>query len=251
MTSGPSECNGLCGTEGCSACPTVPMVDAGGFFVDAYEVSRGEYSAFLADGVDTSAQIPVCTWNDTFEPVMNDAEAGCTPEVYDMSMTTFAIGCIDWCDAAAFCAWAGKRLCRRTGGGTVPEEELNDATKSEWYSACSAAGKKAFPYGDTFDDNACNTSGNSSDVVGVGSYPDCEGGYPGVFDMVGNAEEWEDACDISADPAGDNCAIRGGAFWTDSTTPDHDYATCVTNGDRRPDRQMVSHDWGFRCCKDP
>lgn len=247
-TSGPSECSGVCGTAGCGACPDVAMIDAGGFFIDAYEATRGDYATFLADTVDVASQSQVCAWNDSFDPLVDEG-ASCPP-VFDYSLTTFPMSCVDWCDAAAFCAWAGKRMCGRIDGGTVAIDDLNDSTKSEWYSACSLNGANEFPYGSTLDDNFCNTVGNASGVIAVGSFPDCEGGLPGLFDMVGNAEEWEDACDLSADPALDNCALRGGAFWATAEEPEP-FAKCSSNGARRPDRNAASHDWGFRCCKDP
>ncbi|MBL8743487.1 MAG: SUMF1/EgtB/PvdO family nonheme iron enzyme, partial [Myxococcales bacterium] len=160
------------------------------------------------------------------------------------------ITCVDWCDAAAFCRWAGKRMCGRKGGGTVPEEEADDPTKSEWYAACSADGANDFPYGSTWDENACNTMGNGGDVLSVKVFPDCEGGFPDLFDMVGNVEEWEDGCDLSADSAKDNCFLRGGAFWCDNVTPGSDCSKCAVTLGRKPDRDWFSHDWGFRCCRD-
>jgi len=241
-SSGVAVCAGVCGTPGCGACPDVPVVDAGGFGVDALEATRGDYERFLADAVDPAGQSPQCQWNTSYEPIV-DADAGC-PDAYDFSQADYPISCIDWCDAAAFCAWAGKRMCGRKGGGTVGVPDVNDASVSEWYAACSAGGTLAFPYGDTYDAMACNTFGNASDLVGTGWFVDCEGGYPGVFDMVGNVEEWEAACDtFGATTAQDNCELRGGAFWSDGS----EYSRCGT-GNRGPDRGTASHDWGFRCC---
>jgi formylglycine-generating enzyme required for sulfatase activity len=226
------------------------MIDAGGFLIDAFEVTREAYATFVGDAVDPAGQSQVCTWNDAFDPIEDDPDAGCDG-AYDFSLSTFPITCVDWCDAAAYCAWAGKRMCGRVGGGTVPSDETNDATRSEWYAACSEGGTKTFPYGSTEDGGACNTLGNGAEVLAVHSFPDCMGGYDGIFDMVGNAEEWEDACDLSSDPATDNCALRGGAFWANATEPDRDYAICTFNGERKPDRSNASHDWSFRCCADP
>lgn len=247
-STGPGACMGGCGTPGCSPCPDMPVVDAGGFAIDAFETRRADYATFLADTYDPALQDPWCSWNTSFEPV-DDASGGCFVP-FDFSQGGYPMSCVDWCDAAAYCAWAGKRLCGRKGGGTVPVEDVNDPSKSEWYAACSANGTLAFPYGNTYEPGFCNTLGNGSDLVGAGWFIDCEGGVPGVFDMSGNVEEWENACDITGDPAGDNCLLRGGAFWADDVTPDRDYATCSSNVERRPDRSSASHDWGFRCCGD-
>lgn len=244
-TTGP--CAGVCGGPGCGECPSVAVIDAGGFGVDALEATRGDYQRFLADAVDPTTQAPWCQWNTSFQP--DPAGLGC-PETYDFSQPGFPITCVDWCDAAAFCAWSGKRLCGRKGGGTVGGPEVNDPTKSEWFAACSADGTLDFPYGNTVQTNACNTLGNGAAVVGAGWFAQCEGGYPGLFDMVGNVEEWEDACEITGDSAGDNCQLRGGAFWADAATPTKDYARCSSNLERAPDRDAAAHDWGFRCCTD-
>jgi len=226
------------------------MVDAGGVFIDAYEATNADYAAFLADAVDPALQPSVCAWNQSFQPVEDGDESTSCNVAYDFSPPEKPISCIDWCDAAGFCAWAGKRMCGRVGGGTVPESEADDPEKSEWFAACSANDTVALPYGNTWDPDACNTVGNGGNVLGVGLFPDCNGGYDGIFDMVGNAEEWENACELSAEPAADNCLLRGGAFWADNSTPDGDYATCAFSPDRRPDRSAYSHDWGFRCCSD-
>jgi formylglycine-generating enzyme required for sulfatase activity len=219
------------------------VIDAGGFGIDALEATRGDYLRFLSDAADVSLQSPQCQWNTTFEP---DPSAGCT-DVADAMKAGFPITCVDWCDAAAFCAWAGKRLCGRRGGGTLGESGVNDPAASEWYAACSADGALAFPYGDSFVPETCNALGspNGGMFTGAGWYVGCEGGYPGLFDMVGNVEEWEDACTIGPDPAADNCFLRGGAFWSDETV-----AVCASNFERSPDRSATSDDWGFRCCKD-
>lgn len=243
-------CGGTCGTPSCGACPTVPVIDAGGFGIDAHEVTRGDYAVFLADEVDPSVQVPWCQWNVSFAPVID--EAGGCEDPFDFSQGDFPMSCVDWCDAAAYCAWAGKRLCGRRGGGSsLGMAEVNDPAESQWYAACSAGGALTFPYGDTVDPAACNTFGNGANLVGAGWFTDCEGGYAGLFDMVGNVEEWEDACELTGDPAGDNCLLRGGAFWADDSTPDRDYAQCWSSFERRPDRSAASHDWGFRCCSDP
>jgi formylglycine-generating enzyme len=243
-------CLGVCGRSGCGPCPSAAMIDVGDFRIDPYEVTNADYQSFLADPFDPAGQPSVCAWNDAVAPHTDgDESTGCHVE-YDFSPPEKPVTCVDWCDAAAFCHWAGKRMCGRKGGGTVIEEDADDPAKSEWYDACSAGGTLDLPYGNTWDDTTCNTLGNGGDVLGVGLFPDCEGGSPGLFDMVGNAEEWEDACDLSAEPNTDNCFLRGGAFWCDDVTPDSDCSKCAVTLNRKPDRDAFSHDWGFRCCSD-
>jgi formylglycine-generating enzyme required for sulfatase activity len=83
-------------------------------------------------------------------------------------------------------------------------------------------------------------------LVNVGNFALCDGGYGGIFDMIGNAAEWEDSCDDPGD-AGDQvalCMVRGGSFRfpVDASTQ-----TC-TNIDVESPRQTRSNDIGFRCC---
>lgn len=69
----------------------------------------------------------------------------------------------------------------------------------------------------------------------------CEGGYPGLFDMSGNAWEWEDSCDADgADPAKTSCSIRGGDFSEGPSTMG--CASSVSQDRIGPGR------FGFRCC---
>ena len=137
---------------------------------------------------------------------------------------------VDWCDAYAFCAWAGKRLCGKIGGGALAVSAAKSATESQWYAACSAGGAKKFPYGSTAISGICGTSGNSA----VKSHPCCVGGYPGLFDLSGSVDEWEDSCQVqSSYGKKDNCSLRGHTAC---------YRTDAYNRDTR------SSNVGFRCC---
>src|SRR5262249_40663852 len=104
---------------------------------------------------------------------------------------------VDWCDAFAYCAWAGKRLCGRIAGGSVdPTFGTDLASESEWYNACSRGGQHAYPYGDTYDPRACNGleyGAGTGPQLPVGSLSSCTGGFAGLFDMSGNVSEWEDS----------------------------------------------------------
>jgi formylglycine-generating enzyme len=226
--------------------PPPGMVYAGTFFIDATEVTRGAYADFLTAG-PPATQRSECEWNDVFEPLAGADD--CMESPYDLSMENLPITCIDWCDAAAYCAWAGKHLCGRIGGGaTLERAELDDPAKSEWYAACSANGTRKFPYaeglGGMGDGQACNTANSGGTPIGVGARVGCVGGYEGLHDMLGNVEEWEDACDVSATPKDAGCEMRGYAFYDRATV-----AEC-RRADRRPHRDYQSNSLGFRCCSD-
>ncbi|NUO52204.1 MAG: SUMF1/EgtB/PvdO family nonheme iron enzyme [Polyangiaceae bacterium] len=223
------------------------MVDAGSFYVDATEVTRAQYAEFMAAGFDPATLGATCDWNTTYAP-LEEVGSYCEDIPYDFSKANVPITCVDWCDAALYCAWAGKRLCGRVGGGSAAIDELNDPAKSEWYAACSANGTRKYPYVDGLqaqpDDEACNTSNSGGTPIGVGERVGCNGGYEGIFDMVGNVEEWENACDFNDSPKDAGCEMRGYAFY------DSPIDAVCTRADRRPHRDFAANSLGFRCCRD-
>jgi len=62
---------------------------------------------------------------------------------------------VSWCQSHAYCQWSGKRLCGKIGGGPLPKLYETNATESQWFNACTHQGTNAFPYGNTYDDQAC------------------------------------------------------------------------------------------------
>ena len=232
----------------CSEHPGPPLVRVGtaenNFCIDSTEVTFGHYAAFLAAGVDAAAQPPECAWNATFAPNGSGGD-------------DFPVTGVDWCDALAYCTWAGKYLCGRSEGsrkaGAVPQSEVSSYAVHQWMLACSNGGANDYPYGTTHDPSACNVGENDAGrALPVGSKPNCEGSYRGVFDMVGNVWEWYDGpCrgdaggpDADASPANDECWLKGGSFINTGQNID-----CRVDGlgSRRSDRTAFI---GFRCCAD-
>ena len=269
-TGGGGSCSGACSASGCGACPTVPLVevplpDGGRFEIDAYETTNREYAAWLATHPTLDGQRTECQWNDSFTPgvptasaieAANDAGSMIKPDgpcfvddwlgkQLDLGHGSWPVVCIDWCDAAAYCAWAGKRLCGKIDQDvgldiTISPGAYKDASASQWYRACSKAGTLKFPYGNTYQKGWCNDS--NSNLRDAGAYTQCEGGYPGLFDMSGNANEWEDACtSYNSLPELTNCCRRGGAFFD----TDAGLACAVCTQGRRC---IPSNNLGFRCC---
>jgi len=154
----------------------------------------------------------VCAANATFAP---DTAGACTQ--YDpISKPKVPVACIDWCDAQAYCAWAGKHLCGKIGGGSNALADFANAAKSEWYAACSKGGQLNFPYGNSYDPSACVGVDNSATRATAVPTATCQGGYDGVFDLSGNVSEWEDSC-TDTKGLGDQCVYRGGS-WVDADT---------------------------------
>jgi len=136
-------------------CPEKMVHVAGTFCIDAFEVTQREYGKFLeAMAGDASTQIAECAGNTTFAP------GTCQNFRFDVG-TDYPMACIDWCDANAYCAWKGKRLCGLTDGGAVPHDQnLYNTTSDQWFAACSrqADGFHKYPYGSSYDASAAYPS---------------------------------------------------------------------------------------------
>lgn len=156
-------------------------------------------------------------------------------------------GYLSGSEAALACERSGKRLC----------------TSTEWLAACRGDEGRAFPYGATHVDGACNDAyaghplidyfGTSEGIwdsmhmndPGINQQPGTlarGGDYDrcatpdGVFDLHGNLHEWV------ADAAG---TFRGG-FYADGSRNGAGCAYATTAHD------FAYHDYstGFRCCAD-
>ncbi|WP_394849350.1 formylglycine-generating enzyme family protein [Pendulispora brunnea] len=242
--SGPGLEGGAAACPGTQGPPSVRVGNGAGvsFCIDATEVTIDQYRLFVqAKNGDTSGQPPECAFNTNYAPQLEDGSpvpggvAGDSPVTY-----------VDWCDAFAYCAWANKRLCGRVGGGHAPAATPGDPAQSQWMFACSHGGARAYAYGAAFDTSACNDGAEGVvEIAPVKSFPGCVGGFEGIFDMSGNAGEWEDACNASG-----NCLTRGGSSW-DFREPQRDRFACgipySSAGDPRTSRYA---DVGFRCCAD-
>ena len=227
-------CTDECGTPGCGVCPELDMIDLPGFAIAAREASNADYALFLAAGVDPGAQPDVCAWNSEF-----------TPTTWPVPATAreLPVVNIDWCDAQAFCAWSGKRLCGAIGGGASSFSAIIDAQADQWYRACSGGIGMKYPYGTAYDGDTCNgkDAGVAAPVVG-GAFAACQGPVTGLFDLSGNVWEWVDACDGDAG-ADDECLRRGGSF---KSVPDDMRCDLLS---KRPRSLALDH-VGVRCCAD-
>jgi len=240
------------GSAGTAACPDATQVKGpslvyiDGFCIDSTEVTNAQYEEFVNANTDPSGQISACAQN-TFAPAQSWPPATDEfnqPVVY-----------VDWCDAYAYCDWAGKRLCGRIGGGTNDFTAFADTNLSQWYRVCSNGGRNTYPYGGTYDAAKCNgwqgpdgCNGGTAQLcrlVDVGSYTQCQGvgAYAGVYDLSGNALEWEDSCTLDPTTNRPICRLRGGGIYAQATT----HMACNYDGyGEGYDYTAVSI--GFRCC---
>lgn len=233
------DAGGAAGSGGGSPCPAdmahivAPTAE---FCIDRFEVPRSDYLVFLEAGFPSQMQSgdpSVCFWNTSYTP---EADWPPTSDELDLPAVN-----VSWCDAYAYCSWAGKRLCGRIGGGPTDPDLLGEATESEWTYTCTNGGTTPFPYGSSYDELACNVM--SQGLAPVGSFPGCNGvaaPFDVVFDLSGNGQEWENGCSGGANGT---CARRGGGI--DNGT------SLLACGNSMGARTNAWGDVTFRCCADP
>lgn len=162
-------------------------------------------------------------------------------------------------DAVAWCAARGKRLC----------------TEDEWLRACGGPEKLPYPYGQTYDEHACNQDKpfRGPRWGTLGKWPAAEakaeaarldqsepsGARPrcvspeGVFDLTGNAGEWvvkqhahPEACQ-NDEQRGHKHVVQG-CSWAKCFRAPHEPACAYVNCAHA--EGFHSYEFGARCCKD-
>lgn len=133
--------------------------------IDRYEVTNAQYWEFL-NSVKKTNDHSKCFKG---EPSNKDH----TPKFWEneyYNVPDYPIARIDWYDAYAYAAWAGKRL----------------PTEAEWEKAARGADGRSFPWGNGWDTSRCNLSGEPKPVGGMESGKSVYGCY----DMAGSVYEW-------------------------------------------------------------
>jgi formylglycine-generating enzyme len=215
--------------------------------IDATEVTAGHYLKFLQADAGAVFAPAICNWNTSLspEPQRTGDEYTWPPAATDMD---YPVQFVDWCDAATYCAWAGKQLCGAVASGGISYNDFADASASQWYQACSRNGTRQYPYPGSYAPDVCAVDvdgGGPSGVARVGAYPGCEGGYAKIVDMVGNVYEWLDSCD--GDGKTDLCSVAGGGSFDTSPAESGQDCTEIIPYDRDLRMSFI----GFRCCARP
>ena len=187
---------------------TVKVFDA--FYMDAYEVTVGQFKMFLKSSGYKPAK-PI-DWGDVSEYSLTDEH----PMVH-----------VSWFDATAYAKWAGKRL----------------PTEKEWeWAARGGLKNKEYPWGNDKSlarDYANYEETNGKDKWGKSTAPAGSfkpNGY-GLYDMAGNVWEW---CQDWYDSGERTRVLRGGG-WDDAT----DYLRVAYRNYYYPNYRY--YDSGFRC----
>ncbi|MBZ4418288.1 bifunctional serine/threonine-protein kinase/formylglycine-generating enzyme family protein [Myxococcus sp. RHSTA-1-4] len=186
-------------------CPAGMRLVSGGAF--KMGTAPDDSMSFLDERPLTSVQVPSFCVDEYEYP----NQAGARPKVG-----------VTWEEAQSLCEQAGKRLC----------------TEEEWEKACKGPGNARFPYGNTYDADACNTEtsqGMDRTLAASGSFARCRSAY-GVVDMSGNVAEWTSTRFDAAD-----FTHKGGAFDRQDYT-----SRCSARKNAAPTDHSDSV--GFRCC---
>ena len=183
------------------------------YCIDKSEVSFKDYDAFYTADPSgpTFTPAPFCDWNTDYTPTTWPPPAA----KYLRPVTG-----VDWCDAYAYCAYVEKRLCGKIGGGTADFGSFDDPAVSEWHNACTTQGNNLYPYGDVYNPDTCNGAEDDpaiptpetvdvEDAQGNPIVSLCAGGFTFMYQMSGNASEWEDSCDGATGP-NYFCHVRSG-----------------------------------------
>ena len=195
------------------------------FYIDRYEVTVGQYAAFLQEAGNHTPS----DWKTMNQPAHQKRP----------------VANVDWADAAAYCKWAGKRL----------------PTEAEWEKAARGTDGRLYPWGNeaptplhaNYGKTGLNNHGAS---VPVGSLEEGKSPY-GLYDMAGNVWEWvsdwydhdyyknSPSKNPTGPPMGGYKVIRGGSW---NSNP-----RALRSSDRYWDPPSFRSQYvpGFRCAKTP
>ena len=192
-------------------------VTVSSFWIDQTEVTNARYQAC----VDAGECAPIVT-----------------PRADMDSRPDLPVQGVAWREAAAYCAWVGRRL----------------PTEAEWEKAARGTDGRRYTWGNALDAHArVNIDFRVGDVNDVGTNPDDRSPY-GALDMAGNAPEWVAdwyrrdayAAATMVDPPGPTSSsvrVQRGGAWNAAPAA----ARAANRFWAFPDRNDFT---GFRCAQD-
>ncbi len=172
----------------------------GGYYIDVFPVTNADYARFLAA---------------THHPAPEHWEKGrCPDRLFDHPVVW-----VTWRDAAAYAAWADKRL----------------PTNDQWEKAARGTSGSIYPWGDQETAAKCNVKeAGIGHTTPVSRYQSGVSPF-GVYDMCGNTWEW---CSSQTSP--NRYELKGSAF----TSP---FARSMPSMFNDAALDMRDDDTGFRC----
>lgn len=170
------------------------------------------------------------------------AARACRPPLHASKDPRLPVVGVSQADAAAYCAFVGKRL----------------PTEHEWEKAARGLDARAYPWGNDFacergnfgnfaGDGRCAEDGAPGRPVAVGSFPSGASPY-GVLDLAGNVWEWVDgragpvAARVAGSPEHELRVLRGGGCCSILGLPRASNRLVLPGGYR-------DVDIGFRCAR--
>jgi formylglycine-generating enzyme required for sulfatase activity len=194
------------------------------FFIDKYEVTNKRYKRFIDA---TGYKVP---WSQ--DPAVAAYAWNWQTRMYPQGKGDDPVVLVNWEDAKAFCAWAGK---------SIP-------TEAQWEKAARGANGKPYPWGNPWEAGKANTAESGlKQTAPFGTFKADVSEY-GVNDLAGNVSEWVEEwfAPYPGNPMTNYeernkyKVLRGGSW---------DYSHSIANGYHRqyalPQSQMAAI--GFRC----
>ena len=190
---------------------------AGPLFVDAHEVTVGDYRACVERGLCKRPPTgPGCNFPDA-------------------ARDRHPINCVDWYEASRFCESNQKRL----------------PTAPEWQLAARGTDGRIYPWGDQPPSNQLCWQGRPGALRArtceVGSVGSSASPY-GLLDLAGNVAEWTNT-DQSGVPSGRALVVQGGGYVLDPME-DSEWRSVRVDFPTAYPPSHRSSDVGFRCARD-